>query len=56
MTILEFYRLVVLLIKYRSIFAISHKKRDLIDEILLDILERLSPLVMEPPQQSDIPF
>lgn len=56
MTILELYGLVKLLVKYRALFALSHAKRDLIDEMVLDILERLQPLVMDSPKEEGLPF
>lgn len=57
MSINEYYVLVVLLIKYRANEFVSHRKRDLIDEIVLDCLKRLSSYALpETPSVDDISF
>lgn len=57
MSILELYRLTVLLLKYRATFALTRRNRDLIDLMVIDILSRLQPLVIQPSQEdSDLPY
>lgn len=57
MSMIELYTLIMLIVKYRAHFGASHAKRDLMDEMILDILKQLKPLIFEPtPLDELLPF
>ena len=55
MSLGDLLRLAELLLKWRSTFGVSHHQRDLIDEIVLNVLLKIS---LEAPMfdKNDIPF